>query len=164
MDAIREFQEIAFRYGPTGEGWDRYLAARTRAEGKGWLRYVWSPADPGSGNWMWGRLNGDYSPLPALLELRVPVLALWGEFDLNVDPETNRAILEGALNAAGNRDHTLRVVPGADHELEAADSTADALATRPFAPGVFELMVDWTRRLTRAPPCCGRPAASSSRP
>jgi pimeloyl-ACP methyl ester carboxylesterase len=143
VDAIREFQEIAFRYGSTGEGWQRYLAARSRAEGKGWLRRVWSPAEPGAANWMWGRLNGDYNPLPALLELRMPVLALWGEFDLNVHPEVNRSIFEVALDAAGNRDHTLVIVPKADHELEAATSPRSALETQSFAPGVWDEMIKW---------------------
>jgi pimeloyl-ACP methyl ester carboxylesterase len=143
VEAIREFQEIAFRYGSTGEGWQRYVAARNAAEGKPWLRRVWSPAEPGAGNWMWGRLNGDYNPLPALLALRVPVLALWGEFDLNVDPEVNRSIFEVALDAAGNPDHMLVIVPDADHELEAAISPAAALETEPFAAGVWDRIVEW---------------------
>lgn len=143
VEAIREFQEIAFHYGSTGEGWQRYVAARSAAEGKPWLRRVWSPAEPGAGNWMWGRLNGDYNPLPALLSLRVPVLALWGEFDLNVDPEVNRSIFEIALDAAANPDHTLVIVPEADHELEVAVSPAAALETEPFASNVWERIVEW---------------------
>ncbi|MEX0690506.1 MAG: alpha/beta hydrolase [Gemmatimonadales bacterium] len=149
VEAIREFQEIAFRYGSTGEGWQEYLAARSRAEGKGWLRRVWSPLEPGADNWMWGRLNGHYNPLPALLEVRVPVLALWGEFDLNVHPEVNRSIFEVALEAAGNRDHTLVVVREADHELEAATSPRAALATEPFAPGVWDQMMAWLQQRVR---------------
>ncbi len=151
VEAIREFQEIAFHYGSTGEGWQRYLAARSRAEGKGWLRRVWSPAEPGADNFMWGRLNGDYNPLPALLELRVPLLALWGEFDLNVHPEVNRSIFEVALDAAGNRDHTLVIVPEADHELEAATSPRAALATEPFASGVWDTMITWVQQRVAIP-------------
>lgn len=143
VEAIREFQEIAFRYGSTGEGWREYLSARSRAEGRGWLRRVWSPLEPGPDNWMWGRLNGDYNPLPALLKVRVPVLALWGEFDLNVHPEVNRSIFEVALDAAGNRDHTLVIVNQADHELEAATSPRAALAAEPFAPGIWDQMIAW---------------------
>jgi uncharacterized protein len=146
--AIRELQQTAFHYAATGEGWDDYAAARSRADGKAWLRRVYAPADPGAENWMWGRLNGHYNPLPALLALRVPVLALWGEFDLNVDPEVNRAIFEVALDAARSPNYTLLIVPAADHELETASSPRDALTTRPFAPGVFERMIEWVRQRT----------------
>lgn len=149
IDAIREFQEIAFHYGSTGQGWERYRDARARAEGKEWLHRVWSPAEPGPDNFMWGRLNGHYNPLPALLEMRIPVLALWGEFDLNVHPEVHRSIFEVALDAAGNRDHTLVIVPEADHELEAAASPHDALATNRFPPGPWDTMIAWV--LHRAP-------------
>lgn len=148
--AIRELQQTAFHYAATGEGWNDYAAARSRADGKSWLRRVYAPPDPGAENWTWGRLNGYYNPLPALLALRVPVLALWGEFDLNVDPEVNRAIFEVALDAARSFDHTLLIVPAADHELETASSPRDALATRPFAPGVFERMIEWVRQRTAA--------------
>jgi uncharacterized protein len=150
VSTIRELQQTAFHYAATGEGWDDYVAARSRAVGKSWLRRVYAPAEPGAGNWMWGRLNGHYNPLPALLALQVPVLALWGEYDLNVDPEVNRAIFEVALDAARSRDHTLLIVPAADHELETASSPRDALATRPFVPGVFERMIEWVRQRTAA--------------
>ncbi len=143
VQAIRRFQELAFHYGSTGEGWEDYLAARRAAEGQQWLRWVWSPTEPGPQWWMWGRLNGDYNPLPALLALRVPLLSQWGEFDLNVDPEVNRAIFEVALDAAGNRDHTLIIVPKADHELEQAADARDALRDAAFAPGVWDRMIEW---------------------
>lgn len=146
IDAIRRFQELSFHYGNTGLGWDEYQAARTAAEGKEWLRWVWAPTQPGPDWFMWGRLNGAYNPLPALLQLRVPVLAQWGEYDLNVDPEVNRAIFELALDAADNPDHTLVVVPDADHELELATSPRHALEDAPFAEGVWNRMVEWVRR------------------
>lgn len=151
VEAIGRFQEIAFRYGSTGEGWRDYLAARAAAEGKGWLGKVWSPEEPGPDFWLWGRLNGDYNPLAALLELRVPVLAVWGERDLNVLPEVHRSIFEVALDAAGNRDHTLVVVPAASHTLELedpADHPTGTLAPArlggdPFDRGAWETIVRW---------------------
>lgn len=48
----------------------------------------------------------EYRPPAGDGPLRVPVVALWGEFDLNVDPQVNRAIFEVALDAARSRDHT----------------------------------------------------------
>lgn len=149
--AIERFQEIAFHYGNTGEGWNDYLAARAAAEGKGWLGKVWSPEEPGPDFWLWGRLNGNYNPLPALLELRVPVLAVWGERDLNVLPEVHRSIFEVALDAAGNRDYTLTVVPAASHTLEIEDPAdhspatlaLDLLGGDPFDRAAWEAIVRW---------------------
>lgn len=111
VEAVTRFQELSFRYGDTGLGWEEYARARAAAEGRPWLRWVWAPTAPGFDNFGWGRLNGSYNPLPALLALREPVLALWGEHDVNVEPEVHRSIFEVALDAAGNRDFTLRIVP-----------------------------------------------------
>lgn len=147
MAAVR-FQELSFRYGKTGLGWEEYATARRAAEGRSWLRWVWSPEEPGFDNFGWGRLNGYYNPLPALLELREPVLALWGEYDVNVDPEVHRAIFEVALDAAGNPDHTLVIVPGAEHVLQAAGSRASADVQDRIAAGVWPRVIEWVRERT----------------
>lgn len=150
VEAIRSFQNISFNYSVTGEGWPEYARARARAEDKGWLRYVWSPKEPGSDNFLWGRLNGYYNPLPSLLELDEPVLALWGEHDVNVLPEVHRAIFEVALDAAGNRDFTLEIVPGADHVLQETTSRAPEDVEDRFASGVWQRMATWILRRSGA--------------
>lgn len=151
VEAIRSFQRISFHYGATGEGWSAYEQARARAEDKGWLRYVWSPKEPGPDNFLWGRLNGYFNPLPSLLELDEPVLALWGEFDVNVLPEVHRAIFEVALDAAGNDDYELEIVPGAEHVLQVATSRAPDDTEERFAPGVWQRMAVWIHGQTSAP-------------
>lgn len=149
VEAVGRFQELSFWYGETGTGWDAYAEARRAAEGKPWLRWVWSPEEPGFENFGWGRWNGYHNPLPALLELRVPVLALWGEHDVNVDPEVHRSIFEVALDAAHNPDYTLIIVPGADHVLQAASSGASADVGDRIAPGVWPTMIEWVWARTR---------------
>lgn len=157
VEAIGLFQEIAFRYGRTGDGWNDYLAARAAAEGKGWLHRVWSPTGAGPDFWLWGRLNGDYNPVPALLQLRVPVLAVWGANDLNVLPEVHRSIFEVVLDAAGNHDHTLAILPHASHTLELEDPDThppgtlppDLLGEHPFDRAAWELISDWITERTR---------------
>jgi uncharacterized protein len=146
VEAIRRFQEISFRYSLTGQGRDAYLDARRTGEAQDWLRYVWSPADPDPDNFLWGRLNGAYNPLPALLALDEPILALWGEHDVNVLPDVHLSIFEVALDAAGNRSATLDVVPGADHVLQAAASRDPATIEDRHAPGVWARMADWIGR------------------
>ncbi|MFE3192693.1 alpha/beta hydrolase family protein [Nocardia sp. NPDC059240] len=88
-----------------------------------------------------------YNPtraLPSVIEqapkLTAPVLILQGEQDANVPPAA-ASLLDTALAATGNRDHTLRLFPGLGHSLgrtpdvlhddfQPIDSAAlDALAT-----------------------------------
>lgn len=146
--AVTRFQELSFRYGDTGLGWEEYARARAAAEGRPWLRWVWAPTEPGFDNFGWGRLNGSYNPLPALLALREPVLGLWGEHDVNVDPEVHRSLFEVVLDAAGNRDFTLMIVPGADHVLQVATSRASADVQDRIAPGVWDTVARWVRERT----------------
>ena len=149
VQAARRFQEISFHYGATGLGWEAYRSARSDAERAPWLRWVWSPTEPGFDWFGWGRLNGFYNPLPALLELHEPVLALWGEHDVNVDPEVHRSIFEVVLDATGNRDATLRIVPAADHVLQAASSRATGDVRDRLAPGVWPTIIGWVHERTR---------------
>ena len=151
IQAAGRFQELSFWYGETGLGWEDYAAAREAAEGSPWLRWVWSPTEPGFDNFGWGRLNGYHNPLPALLVLREPILALWGEHDVNVDPEVHRSIFEVALDAARNPDYTLLIVPDADHVLQTATSRASASARDRIAPGVWPTVIQWVVERTRGP-------------
>ena len=159
VEAIGRFQELAFHYGATGEGWEAYLEARSAAEGKGWLDKVWSPTEPGPDYWLWGRLNGSYNPLAALLELDVPLLAVWGEYDTNVLPDVHRSIFEVVLDYTDHADHTLLVVPGADHTLEIPDpdawpagaAPAALMGGTPFKEDAWRRIVQWVQAHTDGP-------------
>lgn len=58
-----------------------------------------------------------YDPRAALEKLKMPVLAMFGEFDGVVPPKQNLPLWERYLRAAGNKDFTLRTVPAANHGL-----------------------------------------------
>ena len=51
----------------------------------------------------WLKFFLDYDPAQALRQVRCPVLALYGEKDLQVPAEMNRKALEAALDRAGNK-------------------------------------------------------------
>src|SRR5262249_20284181 len=53
-------------------------------------------------------------PVPYLEKVRVPVLALSGERDLQV-PKDNLPILERAFQRGKNRDATVKLIPGVNH-------------------------------------------------
>ncbi len=59
-------------------------------------------------------------PKVALAGLRVPVLALTGALDLQVDATVNLAEIGAALKMAGNPDVTLETLPGLNHLFQPA--------------------------------------------
>lgn len=48
-------------------------------------------------------------------KVTVPVLAIWGDRDTVVPVEKSRGMIEGALGKAGNKDLTVKIMPGVDH-------------------------------------------------
>ncbi len=72
-------------------------------------------------------------PADFLTEVRVPVLAIFGEHDLNVDSSKSPRLFEQYLAEAGNDDATIVVVPDVGHGI--------GLPT----PGYWTLLSDWLR-------------------
>jgi hypothetical protein len=73
-------------------------------------------------------------PKDFLTEVRIPVLAFFGEDDLNVDSETSAALYEQYLTQAGNEDFTIVVIPGVGHGIS------------PSTPGYWDTLSDWLAR------------------
>jgi len=92
----------------------------------------------------WFRFFLAYDPIPALRATTVPVLALFGERDLQVTPAQNMGPMTDALR--DNPDATLQVVPGANHLFQSAGTGSPseyATLDSRFAPGVLETISDW---------------------
>lgn len=92
-----------------------------------------------------------YDPAPALRQLRVPTLALFGELDDNILPDRNSAAWEAALQAGGHPDYTIRVLPRANHALLEARTGTDAEMASPqrFTPVYFTTVEGWLRARVR---------------
>jgi pimeloyl-ACP methyl ester carboxylesterase len=81
-------------------------------------------------------------------KVTVPVLALFGELDVQVDAAQNKAALQQILARAGNDDVTIVIVPAANHLfVKARTGSMGEYATLPkdLAPGVLELISSWLR-------------------
>src|SRR5258708_10516405 len=89
--------------------------------------------------WQFIRRIYFYDPGPTLRQLKVPVLAIFGELDNNIVAEKNRAAWEAALKAAGNSDYTLGILPKANHDQFEAKmgSNAEMASLRRFVPAYF---------------------------
>ena len=94
----------------------------------------------------WYRFFLDYDPAPALRRLRAPVLALNGAKDLQVPPQQNLEAIEGALNAGGNEDVTVRELAGLNHLFQTARTGAPSEygdIEETFAPVALSTITDW---------------------
>jgi pimeloyl-ACP methyl ester carboxylesterase len=94
----------------------------------------------------WFKYFLDYDPASALEKVRVPLLAVFGELDLQVPTEANRVALEAALKKGGNRDYTIKVFPKANHLYQVATTgnvAEYATLKKEFVPGLLDLYSSW---------------------
>jgi len=83
----------------------------------------------------WYRFFLDYDPGEDWAQVTVPVLAIFAELDVQVDPEQNAAAFERAMAQAGNDDFTVAVLSGANHLFQPAET--GAVAEYPTLPQEF---------------------------
>jgi pimeloyl-ACP methyl ester carboxylesterase len=99
----------------------------------------------------WFRTFVEYDPGPALARVTCPVLAVFGENDLQVPPALNLPPVEAAMRLPG-RDVTLRVIPRVNHLFQQAESGSPGLYSvlpKEFAPGVLDTIGNWIGAKTR---------------
>jgi pimeloyl-ACP methyl ester carboxylesterase len=94
--------------------------------------------------WFGSFLN--YDPAPDWAQTTIPVLALFGGKDVQVDAEQNAPAVEAALAEAGNEDYEVVVLPNANHLFQEAETGGlSEYATLPaeFAPDFLPTILEW---------------------
>jgi uncharacterized protein len=94
----------------------------------------------------WFKFFLDYDPSVDLDKVTCPVLALFGEIDLQVPAEMNKEAMERALKKGGNRDYTIKVIPKANHLYQAAVTgsfSEYSTLKKEFVPGFLDLITNW---------------------
>ena len=94
----------------------------------------------------WFKYFLEYDPAPALAKLTCPVLAIFGEKDLQVPTAQNRDVMEAIFRKSGNTQATVHVVPRANHLYQDAitgNATEYAVLKKEFVPGFLELLGTW---------------------
>jgi hypothetical protein len=96
----------------------------------------------------WFRDFARYDPRPALRQVEVPILVLFGGEDLLVPPQQNAAPMRAALADSRSSRVSVRVLEGLNHRMqptrtERASETAETKTT--IAPEVLEQLTKWIR-------------------
>ncbi|MBI5710719.1 MAG: alpha/beta fold hydrolase [Candidatus Eisenbacteria bacterium] len=94
----------------------------------------------------WFRFFLTYDPVPALKQVKCPVLALNGAKDLQVPPKEDLAAIAGALKAGGNRDFQTVELPNLNHlfQTSATGSVAEyGTIEETIAPAALDTMTAW---------------------
>lgn len=157
-----DFQKRLFQAVRTGEGWDP-LAAEIRTQLRATIDTMPAPqraAIPDVEQYIaaqvqaqitqsrtpWFRSFLVYDPAATLRAIDTPVLALFGERDLQVLPSQNRGPMEAAFRESHHPDYTIRILPGANHLfMPAATGSPAEYATLPkeFVPELLPLITEW---------------------
>jgi uncharacterized protein len=101
------------------------------------------PTDQELATWIQWR-EFDRTPIADWERVTVPVLAFWGERDEVVPVKTSVERIREALDRAGNRDATVVIIAGADHDLMRRPNPENVPA-----PEYLEKMIDWTLKQSR---------------
>ena len=93
-------------------------------------------------------------PMKIVAEISIPVLALFGEKDNNVDPVQGAAAYREALSAAGNEFYRVETIPSANHMLYATQTGCVRelmgqvqAGTPDFVPAALTALADWLEEL-----------------
>lgn len=103
----------------------------------------------------WFHFFLNYDPRPTLMKVRVPVLAINGEKDLQVPAKEDLEGIEQALKDGGNRDYKIVLLPGLNHLFQTSKTGAVSEygeIEETLAPVLLQTIGDWIVAHTRPGP------------
>jgi uncharacterized protein len=100
----------------------------------------------------WFRFFLSYEPKESLSKLKIPVLAINGEKDLQVPPKENLAAIERALKKAGNIHYKVMEFPKLNHLFQTSETgspTEYGKIEETIAPIALSTISDWILIVTK---------------
>ena len=94
----------------------------------------------------WFRYFITFDPTPVLMKVKVPVLALNGELDLQVVADENLLLITLALKAGKNKDFTIKSFPALNHLFQTSKTGAVAEYAQieeTMSPEVLKTVLEW---------------------
>lgn len=98
----------------------------------------------------WFRYYLTYNPAPEFKKVRCPVLILYGENDLQVDPSKNNEAIVKALKEGGNKNYKSMILPNMNHLFQETDNGSPAEYSKikeTFSPKVMKIILDWMNNI-----------------
>jgi uncharacterized protein len=102
----------------------------------------------------WYRYFITFDPLPVLKNVKVPVLALNGELDLQVAWKENLDLIAAGFKAGGNKDVTTKAFPKLNHGFQPSQTGQlgeYAKIDETMSPEVLKTISDWISSRTQKP-------------
>lgn len=99
----------------------------------------------------WFRFFLRYDPRPTLKQVKVPVLAINGEKDLQAAPKENLAAIAAALKEGGNKDFSIVTLPQLNHLFQTSQTgipTEYGEIEETISPIVLKTISDWILKRT----------------
>jgi hypothetical protein len=100
----------------------------------------------------WFRYFISFDPTPVLKKVKVPVLALNGELDVQVSSKDNLAHIAVALKTGGNKKFTIKSFPNLNHLFQTSKTglaSEYAQIEETMSPEVLKTISDWVLARTR---------------
>jgi len=100
----------------------------------------------------WLKFFLTYDPKPTLSKVKCPVLAINGEKDLQVPPKENLSAIKEALVAGGNKNFTVKELPGLNHLFQTAQTGVPseyAKIEETISPVALKIVGDWILEQTK---------------
>jgi uncharacterized protein len=98
----------------------------------------------------WYRYFLKYDPAPTLQKIKIPVLALNGDKDVQVDAVANLTAFDVNLNKAGNKNFKTVTLPGLNHLFQNCQTCTIAeygALEETFSLKALVLVSDWLKRI-----------------
>ncbi|MDR2811005.1 MAG: alpha/beta fold hydrolase [Tannerellaceae bacterium] len=103
-------------------------------------------------NTPWVRYFIRHNPAETLRKVRIPVLAINGEKDLQVPPRTNLPAIRKALEEGGNRQTSVKELPGLNHLFQECETGSPAeyeSIEQTISPVALNEILTWIKKQTR---------------
>jgi hypothetical protein len=100
----------------------------------------------------WFRFFLGYDPYPVLTKVKIPVLAINGEKDLQVPPKENLGMIEKALKEGSNKNYKVVELPGLNHLFQTAETGSPGEYSKieeTMSPVALKTIADWIKEITR---------------
>ena len=100
----------------------------------------------------WFRFFLEYDPYPTLIKVKVPLLAINGEKDLQVPPKENLELIEKAMKERGNENYKIAELKSLNHlfqEAETGSPNEYAKIEQTISPVALNIISEWIEMITK---------------